>query len=69
MPRQKGPARELKYPVRTLLDKDGLAHFNYSCSVLKVPQSEALRHAVELQYLTLLSQMSTDATIQPSGQE
>ncbi len=69
MPKYKGPPRGLKTPVRTLLDETGLAHFKASCAFLKVLQAEALRQAIELQYITLFSSNPTSATIQPTDQE
>ena len=66
MPKYKGPSRGLKHRVETLLDDAGLEHFNASCVFLKVPQSEALRQAVELQYITLFSSKSISSTIQPN---
>jgi hypothetical protein len=69
MPRYKGPSRGLKHKVETLLTDLGLEHLDASCASLKVPRSEALRQAVEVQYVTIFSSKSIDATIQPTGTE
>jgi hypothetical protein len=65
MPKYEGPPRGLKHPIRTLLDDTGLEHFTASCAFLKVLPSEALRQAVELQYITISLLKSTSTTIQP----
>lgn len=69
MPKYEGPPRGLKHAVRTLLDDAGLEHFKASYTFLKVAPSEALRRAIELQYLSIFSSKSIGATIQSSDTE
>ena len=64
MARQKGTPHGFKHQVATLLTDEGLKHFTQSKQWLNVGTAEALRQAVELQYITLSSQNPTDATIQ-----
>lgn len=69
MPRDPGPARNLKHSARTLLDDEGLKRLNECSAKFRVRPAEILRRALDLFYITNCSPNSIDSTIQSVARE
>lgn len=65
MPRYKGASRNLKNRIELLLDDLRLARANAIARALGMTRTDAIRRAIDDEYISLLSSGSIDLTIAP----